>query len=251
MHPRHDTRTVYGIPPKPKRPFRPNRLGATYYRGNWFRHPALFNGGNYRRATFHLSLCDSAGHRLAAGDSVETGNLVVRLELVRAAGNANLLFSDSTIAQWFLSSQDLTGPDAHRPSDELRFAPVESGRRWVADYPLAMHADAASGSATGLIYVYQAAPNVPANGPLYAECQYGISYALTIAERRLTAESDLWMGSLYLNDYLALPQSQYAPLEEWFDDRPIPELPDDKQLDPFCAEAPAPFAGFGDFKDPD
>ena len=254
QHPAHETRAVYGVPPRPLRPLRPNRLGGTYYRGDWDRHPALFNGGNYRTATYRLSLCDGDGRQLAAGDEVGR-NLVVRLELVRAANQPDALFDDAVIGQLFLSNQDLTGPDATLPSNPVRFQAVEPHQRWVAEYPLTAQSDAPSSRSEGLLYVYRARSQALPDVPVKIECQYGISFSLSIVDRQLMPDSDLWMGPLYSNDYLALPQPRRVPLEEWFDDREIPEIPDEMPAsvvrDPYAAGGLPRFSEFGPAEDDD
>ena len=59
----------HGKPPIPGKPPIAPTLSATYYRGNDERSPKLFNGGNYRTATFHLSVRDDRGAR-RAGDTL-------------------------------------------------------------------------------------------------------------------------------------------------------------------------------------
>ena len=60
----------HGSPPR-VRPFDDvNRVSAVYYRGNDERGPQLFNGGVYRTATFHLSLCDERRQPVVVGDRV-------------------------------------------------------------------------------------------------------------------------------------------------------------------------------------
>jgi hypothetical protein len=251
LHPAHETRAAYGAPPHPLRPFRPPRLDGTYYRGNDVRHPALFNGGNYRTATLQLSLRDADGRKLEVGDEVGE-KLVVRLELVRAANVSDAQFDDASLDQWFLSSDDLTEPDTPLPARRVPFVAVEPHQLWRADFPLAAKSDVPTSRSEGWIYVYRARAAAPDAGPPpVIQCQYGIGYLLSIADHRLTAESDLWMGSLYLNDVLALPQPRRVPLEEWFDDRPIPELPDGWPRDPFAGAGPPPFADFGPSEDDD
>jgi hypothetical protein len=246
-----ETRAVYGAPPRPVQPFRPKRLGGTYYRGNLERHPALFNGGNYRTATLGLSLLDAAGNELAVGSPIADGRLVIRLEIARAANVPEVLLGDTVMSQWFVSAQDLTGPEARMPADIVRFAALEPGQRWVADFPLALTQQEAAGFGGRPIYVYRAPAALAAGAPIRAECQYGIAHALPVTSGRLSADAELWMGSLKVSDDLALPQPRRIPLEEWFDDRPIPELPSSDPVDPYGPGSPAPFASFGNATDAD
>ena len=186
----------------PLHPFRPSQLGGTYFRGNWDRHPALFNGGNYRTAAYRLSLCNGEGRQLAAGDEVDH-KLIVRLELVRAANQSDALFDDAVIGQLFLSNQDLTGSDARLPSNPVRFPAVEPHQRWVAEYPLTAESDAPSSRSEGLLYVYRARRQSLPTCRRRSSVNTASHSRSRSADRRLMPDSDLWMGPLYSNDYLA------------------------------------------------
>ena len=229
-----DVHAVYGSPPRPPRPFRPTGLAGTYYRGNLERHPALFNGGNYRSATLLLSVCDAAGHELDVGSPVPSDSVVIRLEVVRAANTSDALLGDAIMSQWFVSAADLTtGAQQPLPADLVRFTPLEEGRRWVANYPLAIPQSERDGFSGNGLYVYRAPVNWTASTSSWPQCEYVIMHALGVLDGHLAPAADLWMGSVLANDYLALPQPRRIPLDEWFDDRPIPELPGAEPVDPY------------------
>ncbi len=233
-----DIHAVYGSPPRPPRPFRPAQLAGTYYRGNLDRHPALFHGGNFRTATIRVSLRDAAGNKLHPGDAVEDGAVVIRLDVTRAAHTPEALIGDPVLAQWFVSASDLTGgPQGQLPADAVRFAAVEPGRRWVADVPLVIAQRERDGFNGDSLYVYRAPVDWNSQSPVWPQCEYVVVHYLPLLAGRLLPIADLWLGPVLVRDQLAQPQPRRIPLEEWLDDRPIPQLPGPLERDPYGPDA--------------
>jgi mono/diheme cytochrome c family protein len=220
--------SVYGDPPIPHRPHHPPRLGGTYYRGNDERNERLFNGGNYRTATFELTLCDAQGRRLHWGDAIPADGWKVVLDIHRSPHAAASLFTDDIMSGVFLSSRP-QGLDGEQPAaDRAYAATIEPGEHWRLEYPLP--APEPSGhEASGIVYVCQARPS---RGEHAGTPHYGISYQLHWPEGRIAPQSELWMGNLFVLSHLHFPEPGKVPLNEWFDFLPIPEIEGDNTSDP-------------------
>ncbi len=213
------TRTIYGYPPKPLRPGHDKQIAGTYYRGNCERNPELFNNGNYLTATFRVSLCDAAHGPIQLGDALPPQGLLLRMELERAPGTADALYSKEMIASVFLSETFLDASVHDVDLEVTRLEILEDGQRWVAYVPL-KRPDAA-GRCDGLIYVYTGHIEP---GKTRGEPHYAIQYSLIFKDGRLDAESDVWMNS-FGNPVFAQPEpAEKLPYREWFDYRPIPPI---------------------------
>lgn len=219
---------VYGDPPTPIRPSHPKRLGGEYYRGNCERGAGLFNGGNYRTATFRIGLCDSGGQPLNVGDSVPAGGLFVRLEIDRAPGTTATLFTEDTMAAVFLSRTVFQSTFQDFDEELVRLRTVRKDWQWDALFSIGQP-PTNGGRLQGQIYVYSG--NV-SKEQIRGERHYSIVYDLGFADGRIAADSDLWMGSLLWNGQLAVPQPGKVPHDEWFDYRPIPEITGENTTDP-------------------
>lgn len=223
------TFTVYGNPPIPKRPSHPPRLSGIYYRGNCERSPQLFNGGNYRTATLHVSLIDKRGHTLKHGDRVSRNGLSIRFELERAVGTTEDLFGDGIVKGVFLTRQVLTETGAQMTEPVERIKVIKPGWKWEATFPLRGPHDEFETVMSGLIYVYQGAiERDRARGTLH----YGIKYNLRLKDLALEPQSEVWLGSLFWSQTLQSPHEGQVPLSEWFNDHPIPEITGKNSTDP-------------------
>ncbi len=221
--------SIYGNPPVPIRSEHQPRLSGTYYRGNCERSPQLFNGGNYRTATLHVSLVDEHGHALQAGDRVTPNNLSIRFELDRAKGTTDTLFGDSIAKGVFLTRQVLAESRSPVTAPIERMKVVEPGWKWVATFPLRGPRDELQTSLSGLIYVYQGTiDGDQARGSVH----YGITYDLHFKDLTLQPESDVWLGSLFWSPNLESPRAGKVPLKEWFNEQPIPEITGKNSTDP-------------------
>ncbi len=218
--------SIYGYPPVPFRPEHPKRLSGTYYRGNCERNKNLFNGGNYLTATFQIALCDADHRQIELGDTV-SGPLLAHVEIERAPGTTEALFSDGLISAVFFS-EHFYGDTASKLEDKpVRLETLESGRRWVAFFPLRPFDD--QGESSGVIYLFvgKLTDTTAVGTPHYA-----ISYHLTAPQGKLAEGSELWMGS-FGNSSVAEPfTSSRIPFNEWFDFKPIPPITGENTKDP-------------------
>ncbi len=221
-------KSVYGYPPTPIRPDHPKRISGSYYRGNCERNAELFNNGNYRTASFHLSLCDARHHPLDVGDPWPAEGTCVRLEIERAPGTTADLFSEQMMGSVFFSETFYSNEKWDVTDDLLKLETVEEGWRWTVYFPLPSTADARE-RLRGLIYLYTGQIN---DGLVHGDAQFGIRYDLVIKDGRLDGDSDLWMGS-FGNPAVAPPvEAGKIPFNEWFDHRPMPIIEGENSRDP-------------------
>lgn len=217
---------IYGMPPRPLRPHHPRQLVRTYYRGNCERGEALYNGGNYQTARFHLRLCDDAGNTVDVGDAVPEGGLFIDFQMVRPHGTHENFYSASTIDAVAISRQIFTN-EARKPTEPLiRLEAVKPDWRWQARIPLGVPTEEQKEQWATTVYVYRGTTHeaMQTAGTFTGEFHYAILCDLRRKEGRITADSDLWMGSLFVIPVLEFPTPGKVPLDEWFDFRPIPEI---------------------------
>jgi mono/diheme cytochrome c family protein len=222
------TRSIFGWPPVPIRPDHPRQVAGTYYRGNCERHADLFNGGNYLTATFRIHLCDDNERAVGVGDPLPPGGLFLRVEIERAPGTADSLFSQQMMSSVFLSEEFYYESKGAALRDRpTRLATLEESQRWAASVPIPL--PASSGSRHGLVYLYTGRID---GDKIRGEPHYGIVYDLQFADGKLSADSDLWMNS-FGNPTVAAPlHPDKIPFTEWFDYRPIPPIAGENSRDP-------------------
>lgn len=221
------SKTIYGFPPVPIRPDHPKQVAGTYYRGNCERNPALFNNGNYLTAIFHIQLCDSQRKAVQIGDEVPDGGLSVRVEIERAPGTADALFSKELMDSVFFSERFYLSESGKAKDQPLGLETLEDAKRWVVYFPIGSPDHA--GKLEGLIYIYTGRVE---DNTVRGEAHYGIRYTLAITDGKLAAESDLWMNS-FGNSVVALPEPPgKIPYREWFDYRPLPVITGENSTDP-------------------
>jgi hypothetical protein len=221
--------TVYGYPPKPVRSDHPKQVSGTYYRGNCERNPELFNGGNYLTATFRVGLCDSQHRQLAVGDPPPEGGLFVRVEIERAPGTTEQLFSKDLMASVLLVKQYYEAPNNELQEKPVRLETLEADKRWVAYVPIGSPPHGSEVRLDGVIYIYT---GQVMNNKLGGSLHYAVQYALTYADGKLSPESDLWMDSFGNAAFEAPRPSHRLPYSEWFDYRPIPPITGENSKDP-------------------
>ena len=227
---RHESpwsKTPFGYPPVPFRPDHPKQIAGTYYRGNCERNGSLFNNGNYLTATFRVSFCDSKHQAVQVGDLIPTDGLFVRMELKRAPGTTDALYSKELMGSVFLAKQFIEANEIKVKEPVVRLENLEEGHRWVAYVPIGSPRGGLQ--AKGLIYVYtgRADADMARGTPHYA-----IQFELHIEEGKLTANSDLWMNS-FGNGAVEFPQQPgKIPYREWFDYRPLPIIEGENSQDP-------------------
>lgn len=221
------SRTPFGYPPIPFRPDHPKQLAGTYYRGNCERNPGLFNNGNYLTAIFRVSICNSQHENVQAGDPIASDELFVRMELERAPGTTDTLYSKELIGSVFLAKQFFEPVETPIKEPVIRLETLEEGRRWVAYFPVGPIRDTLQ--VKGLIYVYTGRVE---DGMARGDPHYAIQYDLQIVDGKLTADSDLWMNS-FGNSAVEAPQPPgKIPYREWFDFRPLPIIEGENSRDP-------------------
>lgn len=219
--------TVYGWPPKPVRPDHPKQVAGTYYRGNCERNPELFNGGNYLTAIFRVNLCDAEHRPLDVGDPLPAGGVFVYVEIERAAGTTDQLFSTELMASVMLVKEFYEYPRAELKEEPVRLETLEPALRWGAYVPIGMPSE--TGKLEGVIYLYTGRIM---NNELGGTLQYGVGYALEFLDGKLSAESNLWMNS-FGNPAFAPPRPPgQLPYREWFDYRPLPVITGENSTDP-------------------
>jgi mono/diheme cytochrome c family protein len=221
------SRSPFGNPPVPIRPDHPKQVAGTYYRGNCERNPGLFNGGNYLTAIFRVSVCDSKHQSVQVGDPLPSDGLFVRMDIERAPGTTDALYSKEMMESVFLSQQFFEANETEVKEPIVRLETLEAGRRWVAYFPVLL----TNGNlkAQGLIYVYTGrVDGDKARGTIHN----AIQYALCFDEGKVAAESELWMGS-FGNDAVEVPQPPgKIPFHEWFDYHPMPIIEGENSKDP-------------------
>jgi hypothetical protein len=217
----------FGYPPVPARPPVEPRVQATFYRGNDERSPKLFNNGNYRTATFHLSLVDAEGNTVQHGDQIVGREMFLRLEIDRPPFTADFLYCDRVMSKMFLTKEcgKFLGRSG-RIADRVDFVEIEPMQRWEARYPLGRICPQCGDLQRGIIYLCEEYYHNPywwmekdvRGGSRF---HYGIQFELAIDDGRLSQQADLWMGALYRTR--KLPKWK-VPIEEWFSHEPIPVL---------------------------
>jgi hypothetical protein len=219
--------TVFGWPPKPVRPDHPKQVAGTYYRGNCERNPELFNGGNYLTATFRVSLCDQDHERLDVGQALPADGAFVRIEIERAPGTTDQLFSKDLMASVLLVKNFYELPDTKLREQPVRLEIVEPGVRWEAYVPIGKPDE--RGRIEGVIYIYT---GQVVNNELGGTLQYGVQYALVSVDGKLSSDSDLWMDS-FGNPAFEPPRPPgKLPYQEWFDYRAMPVITGENSKDP-------------------
>ena len=219
----------FGFPPTPRRPDTEPRLAATFYRGNDERSPKLFNNGNYRTATFHISLCDEHETPVDVGDTIDGRQLFLKFEIERPPFTPDFLYDPEMMATMFLTAQceDFLGRDSP-VSDAVQLTEVEPMQRWQALFPLPGQTSCGCHrQGRGTVYIcekYFEKSKLPFVGRKQkgARFHYAVRFDLNLQDGQLVAGSDMYMGALYRTRKLP---TWRVPMNQWFSHEPIPELP--------------------------
>lgn len=195
-------------------------LERTYYRGNDERDPRLFNGGFYRTATFHIAVVAGEAGAVRVGDVLGETPLFVQLVIDRASGTAAGHFDEGALARYhFVRGRWRSGSDASPAGGDdapgrskTGLEAVTPGWQWRARYPLGPAP--ANSIVEGVLYLTH---------DTVAATSYGVHYRLVIAQSRLQKGSSLFMAAVYGADY---------PPEQWFSEKPIPEIVGSNTDDP-------------------
>jgi mono/diheme cytochrome c family protein len=219
--------SVFGWPPKPVRPDHPKQVAGTYYRGNCERNAELFNGGNYLTATFHVRLCDQERKQLDVGGPLPEGGVCVYVEIERAPGTTDQLFSKDLMNSVLLVKNFYEAPNTQLKEQPVRLETLEPGMRWSACVPIG--SPGGDGRLDGVIYIYTGQIN---DNKLLGSLHYGVEYALAFTGGKLSPESDLWMDSFGNPTFEPPRPPGKLPYREWFDYRPIPVITGKNTSDP-------------------
>ncbi|MCE9560961.1 MAG: YHS domain-containing protein [Planctomycetes bacterium] len=196
----------------------PKGIRNTYYRGNDERSEKLFNGGNYRTATFHLSVLGSTDAEIESGAKVAGQQLRIRLEIVRAPNTAANFFKADQMAEVFLS------PLSEGTKGEIYpLTMTEAERRWSVAVPTGQPRAIGYQRIAG---VWAVCVGDTKGGVAGAKVHYYIQAIFHIQDGVMLPESTLWMIPVYPSPILHGPHAD----GQWFSDRPIPEIPDGKNV---------------------
>jgi mono/diheme cytochrome c family protein len=221
------TDTVFGWPPKPVRPDHPKQVAGTYYRGNCERNPELFNGGNYLTATFRVKLCDEEHKQLEVGRPLPAAGVFVYVEIERAPGTTDQLFSKELMESVVLVRNFYESPNNELKEEPVRLEALEPAMRWGAYVPIGLPDKA--GRLDGVIYIYTGQVT---NNTFGGSLHYAVQYALAFADGKLSPESDLWMDSFGNFAFESPRPPGKLPYREWFDYRPMPVITGENSKDP-------------------
>ena len=210
----------YGDPPLPSHPERPARLADTFYRGNDERNPALFNGGNYRTATFHIALCDREGAQLDHEAPALIDDLFLRVRFDRAPETPDYFWTAERMAKIYATSDAGRFHGRHTElADAVPMDTVEPMQSWEFRYPIRplLSADEA-GPLRGVVYLCEQRFDDDERR-VGGRFHYAFQFDLRIIDGKLSAESDLWMGALYRKRSLRIWE---IPEREWLSRDPVP-----------------------------
>lgn len=219
----------FGFPPTPREPALEPRLKGSYYRGNDERSPRLFNNGNYRTATFHVSLVDDNGNELKAGDQIADKPLFVKFQIDRPPFTPDFLYNPEMMDTMFLTQEANPFLGRSKPvKDLIALTETDPMQAWEALFPIeSCGTCACSKDRSGTVYVcekYFKMSRIPTFGKqqVGGRYHYGIRYELKTEAGVLLEDSNLFMGALYRTRKLP---TWRVPMSEWFSYEPIPVLP--------------------------
>jgi YHS domain-containing protein len=225
----------FGDPPVPAKPPVPPRISAQFYRGNDERSPLLYNGGNYRTATFAISLVGKEGAELDYKSDCRNQDPRVRFHISRAPYTADFFFEERLMREIFLTQQSDPFLGYRTPlKDPVYLSVVVNMHEWEACYPIGKISSPEPSIKSGIIYVAEKRYMDDMLGRsrrrmIGARFHYAIQYRLCFRNGQITRESDIWMGALYRTRNFP---AWRLPLSEWFSHEPIPVLPGKDTDDP-------------------
>ncbi len=218
----YTTFVEYGDPPLPSRPKISPRVNAVFYRGNDERNPKLFNGGNYRTATFHLDLCTQDGQPVIHGDPVNFQNLYFRVRFKRAAGTPDYFWKQARMANIYASRDP--GKFHWRSNEPDQIVPMKETvamQEWEFLYPISVFTQNENPrSVSGTFYICEKRFD-DSNEILGGRFHCAFSFDLRMESSLLAPNSDIWMGALYRKRSLRIWE---IPESEWLSPNLIPEI---------------------------
>ena len=218
----YTTFVEYGDPPLPSRPKISPRVKAVFYRGNDERNPSLFNGGNYRTATFHLDLCTQDGQPVIHGDPVNFHTLYFRVRFKRAAGTPDYFWKPTRMANIYASRDP--GKFHWRSNEPEELVPMietVAMQEWEFLYPISVFTQKENPrSVAGTFYICEKRFS-DSNQILGGRFHCAFSFDLRMDSSVLAPHSDIWMGALYRKRSLRIWE---IPESEWLSPNMIPEI---------------------------
>lgn len=220
----YTTFVEYGDPPLPSRPALAPRVRASFYRGNDERSPELYNGGNYRTATFDIDLCTENGNSIAHGDQASFKKLFFRVRFRRAAGTPDYFWKPARMAKIYATRDP--GKFHWRddvPEDLIPVIEVVPLQEWVFKYPIKAFVENEDiQSVSGTFYICEKRYN-DSESLIGGRFHCAFSFDLHQSPDGLAKNSDVWMGALYRKRSLRIWE---IPEAEWLTTKPIPEIID-------------------------
>ena len=218
----YTTFVEYGDPPLPSRPKISPRVNAVFYRGNDERNPSLFNGGNYRTATFHLDLCTQDGQPVIHGDPVNFQTLYFRVRFQRAAGTPDYFWKPARMENIYASRDP--GKFHWRTNEPDNLVPMKETvamQEWEFLYPISVFTQKENPrSVAGTFYICEKRFS-DNNKILGGRFHCAFSFDLRMDSSVLAPHSDIWMGALYRKRSLRIWE---IPESEWLSPNMIPEI---------------------------
>jgi YHS domain-containing protein len=191
----------------------PRGLSNVYYRGNDERNERLFNGGRYRTATLYVSVRGDEGVELKPGMAVNGTTLSLHCRIMRAANTASGFFAKPRMEQFRLIRARGTDPNTESvPLNVLR-----DDWEWVAVGRIGRPVGHGYEGLRGVWYL---------GGDSFETRHFGIQYCIHVQDGKVLPESVVWMYAILQSPTLNGPTAD----REWFSDRPIPEIPDGKNV---------------------
>ncbi len=222
----YTTFVEYGDPPLPSRPTISPRVRGEFYRGNDERSAELFNGGNYRTATFEIDLCDRNGTSISHGDKVSFNDLFFRVNIIRAAGTPDYFWRPGRMKNIYVTHDP--GKFHWRedsPRDLIRVVETNPMQEWSFRYPIGAFTNENNPTSTsGTFYICEKRFN-DSESLIGGRFHCAFSFELHQQSNHLTEKSDLWMGALYRKRSLRIWE---IPESQWLGTIPIPEIEDGK-----------------------
>jgi YHS domain-containing protein len=199
----------------------PKGLKNTYYRGNDERSPKLFNGGNYRTATFTVSIRTADGREVRDGDNLAGQSLRLHIDVVRAPKTSPNFFKRDQMARVFLF------PAAGIEATTVPLTIVRPDWEWSAELPVGGPVPAAGYEKLSGVWCLSMRTG-PTPDPATGVVHYYFQCSLHFQDGVIAAESAVWMVPVMMSLILNGPRAD----GEWFSDRPIPEITGENTTDP-------------------
>lgn len=164
---------------------------------------------------------------MEVGGPVAGRDLFIRYEIVRPGFTPDFLYSDKLMNKMFLTQECDTFLCGDMVHDRVNLTTTEPMQRWEALFPVDL-TESTDGIHRGIIYVCEEYRKEPfwwssTKEWIGSRFHYGIPYRLVTENGKLTAASNVYMGTLYRTRKFP---AWKVPITEWFSHDPIPEIPE-------------------------